>query len=123
MFIHIFGFRWKPEATDADKARAAHDIAAFRDHILGLIDVHVGPNLSPRGQGYEIGGAMKFPDKAALEAVACAGGVLGIEQHRAAPGGVQDLLAKDGYVMESYVKQMAKEGFPTTQPASMPGGQ
>ena len=43
MFIHIFGFRWKPEATDADKARAAHDIAAFRDHILGLIDVHVGP--------------------------------------------------------------------------------
>ena len=43
MFIHIFGFRWKPEATDADKARAAHDIAAFRDHIVGLIDVHVGP--------------------------------------------------------------------------------
>ena len=49
MFIHIFGFKWKREATDADKARAAHDIAAFRDHILGLIDVHVGPNVSPRG--------------------------------------------------------------------------
>jgi predicted methyltransferase len=39
-------------------------------------------------------------------------GVLGIEQHRAAPGGVQDVLAKDGYVMESYVKDMAQEaGF------------
>jgi hypothetical protein len=47
MFIHIFGFKWKPEATEADKARAAHDIVAFRDHILGLIDVHVGPDVSP----------------------------------------------------------------------------
>ncbi len=40
------------------------------------------------------------------------GGVLGIEEHRAAPGAVQDLLAKTGYVQEAYVKQMAKEaGF------------
>ena len=40
------------------------------------------------------------------------GGVLGVEEHRAAPGGVQDLLAKDGYVMETYVKAMAAEaGF------------
>jgi predicted methyltransferase len=40
------------------------------------------------------------------------GGVLGIEEHRAAPGAVQDLLAKNGYVQEAYVKQMAKEaGF------------
>ena len=40
------------------------------------------------------------------------GGVLGIEQHRAAPGGVQDVLAANGYVQEAYVKQMAREaGF------------
>ena len=40
------------------------------------------------------------------------GGVLGIEAHRAAPGGVQDVLAESGYVQEAYVKQMAKEaGF------------
>jgi predicted methyltransferase len=39
-------------------------------------------------------------------------GVLGIEEHRAAPGGVQDVLATSGYVQEAYVKQMAKEaGF------------
>jgi hypothetical protein len=68
MFIHIFGFRWKPEATEADKARAAHDIAAFRDLVLGLIDVHVGPNLSPRGQGYTFAGLMTFTDKAAADA-------------------------------------------------------
>ncbi len=40
------------------------------------------------------------------------GGVLGIEEHRAEPGGVQDVLAADGYVQEAYVKQLASEaGF------------
>ncbi|HQP20287.1 MAG TPA: methyltransferase, partial [Phenylobacterium sp.] len=40
------------------------------------------------------------------------GGVLGIEEHRADPGGVPDLLAADGYVQQAYVIQMAKEaGF------------
>jgi predicted methyltransferase len=40
------------------------------------------------------------------------GGLLGIEEHRAAPGGVQDVLAADGYVQEDYVKQLALEaGF------------
>jgi Stress responsive A/B Barrel Domain len=68
VFIHIFGFRWKPQATEADKARAAHDIVVLRDHILGLIDVHVGPNLSPRGQGYTFAGLMTFTDKAAADA-------------------------------------------------------
>ncbi len=70
MFIHIFGFRWKPEATDADKARAAREIVAFRSHIPGLIDVHAGPNESPRGQGYEFAGLMTFTDRAACDAYA-----------------------------------------------------
>ena len=40
------------------------------------------------------------------------GGVLGVEEHRAKPGGVQDVMAATGYVQEVYVKQMAKEaGF------------
>ncbi len=68
MFIHIFGFRWKPEATDADKARAAREILAFRGVIPGLIDVHAGPNVSPRGQGYEFAGLMTFTDKDAADA-------------------------------------------------------
>jgi Stress responsive A/B Barrel Domain len=68
MFIHIFGFRWKPEATDAHKARAAHEIAAFRGRIPGLIDVHTGPNVSPRNGGYTFAGLMTFTDKAAADA-------------------------------------------------------
>ncbi|MFN3583780.1 class I SAM-dependent methyltransferase [Phenylobacterium sp.] len=40
------------------------------------------------------------------------GGVLGIEEHRAAPGGVPDLLASDGYVEQAYAIKLAEEaGF------------
>jgi len=50
MFIHIFGFRWKPEATEADQARATQDIAAFRGHVFGRLDGPTRPDLSRRGQ-------------------------------------------------------------------------
>lgn len=40
------------------------------------------------------------------------GGTLGIEQHRAAVGAMQDPAAADGYVQEAFVKQLAAEaGF------------
>ena len=40
------------------------------------------------------------------------GGVLGVEEHRAAPGGVQDVLAPDGYVQEAFAVRLAQEaGF------------
>jgi Stress responsive A/B Barrel Domain len=70
VFIHIFGFRWKEHATDAEKERAAHDIRAFQGQIFGLIEVSVGENLSPRGQGYAFAGLMKFTDRAACDAYA-----------------------------------------------------
>jgi predicted methyltransferase len=40
------------------------------------------------------------------------GGVLGVEEHRSPPGGVQDALAASGYVQEDYVRRLAEEaGF------------
>lgn len=40
------------------------------------------------------------------------GGVLGVEEHRAKPGGIQDAAASSGYVQQAYVAQLAKEaGF------------
>jgi predicted methyltransferase len=40
------------------------------------------------------------------------GGVLGIEEHRATPGKVQDVLAADGYVQTAFALQLAQEaGF------------
>ena len=68
MFVHIFGFRWKENATGADKERAATEIRAFEGKIPGLIDVAVGENLSPRGQWYTFAGLMRFTDRAACDA-------------------------------------------------------
>ena len=70
MFIHIFGFRWKEHATNADKDRAAREIRSFQGRIPGLIDVAAGENLSPRGQGYTFAGLMRFEDRAACDAYA-----------------------------------------------------
>jgi hypothetical protein len=70
VFIHIFGFRWKARTTGAEKERAARDIRAFQELIPGLIDVAVGENLSPRGQGYTFAGLMCFTDRAACDAYA-----------------------------------------------------
>jgi predicted methyltransferase len=40
------------------------------------------------------------------------GGVLGVEEHRAAPGGPPDVMASTGYVQQAYVRQLAKDaGF------------
>jgi hypothetical protein len=70
LFIHIFGFRWKPQATDGDQARATREILSFGGRIPGLIDVSVGENLSLRDQGYTFAGLMRFTDRAAYDAYA-----------------------------------------------------
>ncbi|HEY8617276.1 methyltransferase [Phenylobacterium sp.] len=46
------------------------------------------------------------------------GGILGIEEHRANVGGVQDVLAADGYVQQAYVTQLAQEAGFTLAAAS-----
>lgn len=66
--FHIFAFQWKPDVTQAQKDRASKDIAAFQGQIPGLLETHVGSNLSPRGKGYTFGGVMRFTDQAALDA-------------------------------------------------------
>jgi len=66
--FHVFAFQWKPETSEAQKERATRDIRAFQGVIPGLLETHVGPNISPRGKGYTFGGIMQFANKAALEA-------------------------------------------------------
>jgi hypothetical protein len=68
MFIHIFAFRWTAAATTELKQRAEKDIRAFQGNIPGLLESHVGTNLSPRGNGYAWGGVMKFTTRAAYQA-------------------------------------------------------
>jgi hypothetical protein len=68
MYIHLFAFRWKPGVTEEQKDRVIATIGHLQGQIPGLLESWVGRNISPRGQGYELGGAMKFTDKAALDA-------------------------------------------------------
>src|ERR1700733_4647330 len=49
--FHVFAFQWKQATLEAQKDRAAKEIAAFQGVIPGLLQTHVGPNLSPRGKG------------------------------------------------------------------------
>lgn len=67
-YFHAFAFQWKPDVTDAQKQRAAKEIAALQGPIPGLLETHVGPNISPRGKGYTFGGIMRFKDQASLDA-------------------------------------------------------
>src|SRR5262249_57294577 len=66
--FHVFAFQWKPGTSAAQKEKAGKDILAFQGVINGLVQTHVGPNISPRGKGYTFGGIMQFKDKASLDA-------------------------------------------------------
>jgi hypothetical protein len=68
MFVHIFAFRWKPGVTEDQKKRVIAEVRKLQGQIPGLLETSVGANTSPRGQGYELGGVMKFTDQAALQA-------------------------------------------------------
>jgi len=68
MVIHTFAFRWKAGVTEDQKRRAIAEIRQLQGQIPGLLETWVGMNFSPRSQGYELGGVMKFADRAALEA-------------------------------------------------------
>jgi len=68
MFIHMFAFRLQPGVTEAQQERMLREIATLKSQIPLVLKAHVGKNVSPRGQGFVIGGVMKFADAAALEA-------------------------------------------------------
>ena len=68
MFIHIFGFRWKPRGHRGRQSPRSAGHTGLSWPRPGLIDAHVGPNVSPRGQGYTFAGLMTFTDKAASDA-------------------------------------------------------
>jgi len=68
MVIHTFAFRWKPGVAPDQKQHVILAIRKLQGQIPGLLETWVGQNISPRSQGYELGGVMKFETRAALEA-------------------------------------------------------
>jgi hypothetical protein len=67
MIIHTFAFRWKAGVTADQRQQAIVAIRALQGEIPGLAETLVGENISPRSQGYELGGVMKFIDRTAYE--------------------------------------------------------
>ena len=67
MLIHMFAFRLKPGVTEAQQVRMLREIGELKHHIPLVLESYVGKNVSPRGQGFVIGGVMKFADPAAVE--------------------------------------------------------
>src|SRR5579884_3593592 len=59
-YIHMFAFRLKPGVNTAQKEHIISEIGKLQGQIPGLEETRVGRNVSPRGQGYEIGGVMRF---------------------------------------------------------------
>ena len=68
MFIHMFAFRLKSGITEAQQDRMLREIGELKKQIPLVVESHVGKNVSPRGQGFVIGGVMKFADQASLDA-------------------------------------------------------
>lgn len=68
MVIHTFAFRWKPGVTPQQIQKVIAAIRDLQGKIPGLLETCVGENISPRSQGYALGGVMRFETKAALEA-------------------------------------------------------
>jgi hypothetical protein len=68
MVIHTFAFRWKPGVTEEQRQRVIVAIRNLQGRIPGLEETWVGVNFSPRSQGYELGGAMKFANRTTLDA-------------------------------------------------------
>jgi predicted methyltransferase len=91
----------EPVITAFGPTTGAAAPAASADLVLFLRNLH---NWMAAG----------IADKAFKDAYAALkpGGVLGIEEHRQPSGGVQDVLAANGYVQEAYVRRLAQDaGF------------
>src|SRR5258708_20613198 len=61
--FHVFAFQWKQGTSEAQKERATKEIAAFQGLIPGLVQTHVGPNISPRAKGYTFCGIIQSKSK------------------------------------------------------------
>lgn len=66
--IHMFVIRLNDGVTATQKAEAVARIRDLQGKVPGLLETSVGLNVSPRGQGYDLAGSMRFADGAALAA-------------------------------------------------------
>jgi hypothetical protein len=67
MVEHLVLFKTTPGATDEQKLRAIEALKTLKEKIPGILDITAGLNFSDRNQGFDIGLAVRFVDRQALE--------------------------------------------------------
>ena len=68
MVFHTFHLRFRPDTTPDQIESIIATIRGFQGHVPGLLETHIGPNFSRHSNGFTYGAAMKFTDRASLEA-------------------------------------------------------
>ncbi len=137
-FLAATGGKLYAANLQASDAASQEIIAAFRrklqdnERLYGRVEVtSFGPTsgpVAPAGSADLVlflrnlhnWMAAGIAEKAFADAFAALkpGGVLGVEEHRAEPGGVQDPLAATGYVQQDYAVKLAQEAGFVLQEAS-----
>lgn len=68
MFVHIFAFAWKEQATPQDRERAMREIAALPEQIPQVLSLWLGDNVSANAPAYSTSGVMTFADADSYQA-------------------------------------------------------
>jgi len=67
MVEHLVLFKLTPEATEGQKDQMIEGLRSLQEKIPGILHLSVGRNFSDRSQGFEIGLAVRFVDRQALD--------------------------------------------------------
>src|SRR3954463_11252437 len=68
MVEHILLMRWTEEASQEAIDSALSELRGLKGKIAGIVELSCGANFSERAKGYTHGLAVRFTDRAALEA-------------------------------------------------------
>jgi hypothetical protein len=99
MIRHCVFIRFRSGVSRQEQAELFAQITALRQHLPGMLGVHVGGNVSPEGldKGYASGFIVDFEDVAARDAYLAdpAHAAAGAGLVAAAEGGIEGILVYD----------------------------
>ncbi len=68
MVEHLVLFKIRSSATAEEKALLLRNLLGLKDRVPGILEATAGPNFSDRARGFTHGFAVRFKDRASLEA-------------------------------------------------------
>jgi hypothetical protein len=68
MVEHLVLIKLKPGTTAEQREAMCRALRELGSQVPGIVEISCGDNFSDRNQGYDVGLAVKFADRAALDA-------------------------------------------------------